>query len=143
MAVARIYQGGKWVPVDQGSPEMVSHDYLEYELSMKADFDHKHARPNWSAATTVALASSTDWVAPGDGFVLLRSCAYSTAGAVEDLAVATIGGVTVLRAYAGLIQPNTAYVYSVTGAYPVKTGDIIRFTHSFTVNSQTVTFVPE
>ncbi len=67
MAIARIYQNGKWVPVNQGSPEMVSHDYLEQELARKADFDHFHderyqKRKRWSLGMVSRPTGTGDYV---------------------------------------------------------------------------------
>ncbi len=86
MAVARIYQDGQWVPVNQGSPEMVSHGYLEQELAGKADFDHFHDE-RYLRRQRFSLGASPVPVAAGD-YVL----AFTSSGHTASVNFASLTG---------------------------------------------------
>ena len=42
MAVAKVYQDGQWIPLADGSPDLVNTDTLDLELSYKSDINHDH-----------------------------------------------------------------------------------------------------
>lgn len=42
MSVAKVYQGGQWVALADGSSDLVTHKTLYQELSRKSDIGHNH-----------------------------------------------------------------------------------------------------